>query len=449
LTKLVGYLSLQDIQHHLDNPWATRVWTIQEHAMAVQPVVMCGTNKASWKLFFDFSSAAADLLSNVSQVNDQMAIMKKRDLWRCRNLVTLLLSNAEIEYENSEVGSAAKLKLLMMSAYLSQVNSCSDPLDKVYSLYGILSDHFAQLPVVDYKRDRSELYAAFTRATMQGTLKFWPASSHQWKSNPLSELPSWVPDLMSTHYDEIGFHCLPDRLPDDDSEIGANNATLASKISSDLLSCSDSGLITLKGIQFSTIEVSDKRWPTFHAATWKRVFCLVSWIMFCLNLSTSSIPYPQQNGNLLALRTIFDAVLHEGRAKRRAGFLACLQWFEKEAQAFQMVDPNAWEDSEALIKRASTLLRDTLRSAFISTSLSISGSILFLTTTGHIGVTIGDVERGDTIALLSGSQRPIVIRRQQNGQWRCVASAYVAGIMQGEAWPKDKSVDELDTFVLA
>jgi hypothetical protein len=70
-----------------------------------------------------------------------------------------------------------KVEFLSLFSFLSQQNNCSKPLDKVYALYGLFGCHFGYLPDVDYTRDIRALYTDFTRATVQSSNKFWPASS--------------------------------------------------------------------------------------------------------------------------------------------------------------------------------------------------------------------------------------------------------------------------------
>jgi len=60
----------------------------------------------------------------------------------------------------------------------------------------------------------------------------------------------------------------------------------------------------------------------------------------------------------------------------------------------------------------------------------------------------GLVEKGNTVAILSGSNKPLILRSDEKGTWRCIGSAYVSGIMKGEAWHPDTPVEELETFKL-
>jgi hypothetical protein len=58
--------------------------------------------------------------------------------------------------------------------------------------------------------------------------------------------------------------------------------------------------------------------------------------------------------------------------------------------------------------------------------------MLFSTLSGRFGKTFGHIEPDDTIALLAGSDWP-VIHRQEGENWRYIGSAFLQGIMNGES----------------
>ncbi|RGP58944.1 hypothetical protein FSPOR_11653 [Fusarium sporotrichioides] len=66
----------------------------------------------------------------------------------------------------------------------------------------------------------------------------------------------------------------------------------------------------------------------------------------------------------------------------------------------------------------------------------LSGSIMFLTASGHIGVSNFDVQLGDQVVLLAGCSFPVILRpsKAQLGKTHFLGVAYVAGISHGEAW---------------
>jgi hypothetical protein len=72
---------------------------------------------------------------------------------------------------------------------------------------------------------------------------------------------------------------------------------------------------------------------------------------------------------------------------------------------------------------------------------------LFTVAEGLLGICWGDMHEGDVVTLLEGASAPIVLRKAEES-YIYVAPAYVAGIMNGEAWDKERRVNELNTLTL-
>jgi hypothetical protein len=70
----------------------------------------------------------------------------------------------------------------------------------------------------------------------------------------------------------------------------------------------------------------------------------------------------------------------------------------------------------------------------------------FLTDAGHHGVAARGVQEGDQIVVLEGFTLAMVSRPAGNGYFEMIAPAFVVGIMDGEAWPKDEGKIETLTF---
>lgn len=79
-------------------------------------------------------------------------------------------------------------------------------------------------------------------------------------------------------------------------------------------------------------------------------------------------------------------------------------------------------------------------------NVSPSDCVLIFTES-RIRIMAGYAEDGDTVALLAGSDRPVILR-QDEGRWRCIGSSYVHGITDGEAWPRDWAVEDIEGFAL-
>lgn len=77
------------------------------------------------------------------------------------------------------------------------------------------------------------------------------------------------------------------------------------------------------------------------------------------------------------------------------------------------------------------------------------GRRLFVTDTEHIGLAPEDAEVGDYVFILDGASVPFVFRdrreadREESQVVKLVGECYVQGIMKGEAWQHEPKVDEL------
>jgi hypothetical protein len=325
---------------------------------------------------------------------------------------------------------------------LSQLSSCSDPLDKIYAIYGLLPDNFQRLPAVDYSRDKSKLYEDFTRATIELTEKFWPASL-RWRTEPVFDLPSWVPDV--SHRKKTATSKLFTAKFFDTLESMKMMATLQSKVNLRTLQTSKPGTIALKGRAYTTIIQFDKRWPKWEESRWQLFLCLVHWIVFCLSAEGLDNPYDSQGGRLPALGELLmvDFPDEPGRIAPKQ-FASIVTWIDKMPRS----DPSQADDSNADHRWRQQVHADKDVRDFVGcTTYYLAESILFRTATGHLGRTVAHIEQGDTIALLAGSDWPVILR-QQDDIWRFIGPAYITGIMSGEAWPPDTNTDELETFIL-
>jgi hypothetical protein len=77
-------------------------------------------------------------------------------------------------------------------------------------------------------------------------------------------------------------------------------------------------------------------------------------------------------------------------------------------------------------------------------SLKLLDFTFFLTDAGYQGVAVHGIQEGDKIALLPGFIYPMIVRLVDDNCFEMIAPAFVAGIMNMEAWPKDdEDLDDL------
>lgn len=77
-----------------------------------------------------------------------------------------------------------------------------------------------------------------------------------------------------------------------------------------------------------------------------------------------------------------------------------------------------------------------------------SGRVVFLTTTGFIGLAPHGTRAGDLIHIILGASVPFALRpRPDNVGFELIGEAYVQGIMQGEALAMDNCTGFVDVYI--
>ncbi|KAG8159367.1 hypothetical protein KVR01_011028 [Diaporthe batatas] len=272
----------------------------------------------------------------------------------------------------------------------ARTNGATDPRDKVYAFLPLMQRIEPNTDTLQVRYDMSyqEVYEQFARYSIRlsGTLRYLETLP------PLqyeSSLPSWVIDLQ-----------VPAKYPMRrwaHSQLDAQ-ATGNSKVDLRLLAQSKRGELLLKGSKFSTI---------------KRVSCVAP-------LETRGSPDFAED---IATwfwdwrDTIREAVLKNELACPYSSFA---EGFDEFFDGVMRFNPY------------------------------LGGCTLFITVSGHLGVSQFSVREGDEVVLLAGCTLPTVLRASSSDRYRFFAVAYLAGISHGEAWnPRDSiSHEHLQSFTL-
>ena len=216
-------------------------------------------------------------------------------------------------------------------------------------------------------------------------------------------------------------------------------ATCNSTISVKALQDSSVNTIVLKGTDFAIVPDVAMTWPKTpkhgeEDPVFRDVSRLARWILFL-----GANPHDQCLLDFLCgLYWIAEIIKADRRAvKQYEAFSTWIFRFPSD------IDDDSLRRWMASIRRAKAE-EDVLESLYIKAP----GATLFRTGTGHIGITFGAIKEGNTIALLAGAEYPVVLRCDGENCWDYIGPAYIVRIMTGNAWPKDKDTDEMETFVL-
>ncbi|KAK3308365.1 heterokaryon incompatibility protein-domain-containing protein [Chaetomium strumarium] len=204
-------------------PWFSRVWILQELAMARNdPWVMCGWKRVRWSALVNTWKAIAkevftemgmvrrkerdgEYQNSSSEAGDNTKALKETpdsnddDGTEVLGKLKLDLLD-DLRSTRCSEGGVALRKLLL----ISRTSQSTDPRDRVYGLLGLLSPDDISSPStipipVDYRKPTWEVFAdamshLFSRGEGPYFLSgvFLPGPEH---TSPASDWPSWVPDF--------------------------------------------------------------------------------------------------------------------------------------------------------------------------------------------------------------------------------------------------------------
>lgn len=167
------------------HPWFTRMWIVQEIALAQHADVICGECTISWEkfrqlYFFVFKTLGFGILQG-TRINPDHWLRLER-LSRCADCVAR--------------GDSQPLWTLLVNHRHAQA---STPIDKVYALCGLATDvQSGELDIsIDYTRDYRFALIETTRAIIQRKQSIDIITCAGLA--PDADQPSWVPDMRHAH----------------------------------------------------------------------------------------------------------------------------------------------------------------------------------------------------------------------------------------------------------
>ena len=152
----------------LQLPWWSRVWVVQEAALAKSATVVLGSVSIPWGLFFQFCRSYIKHLPPGACCHSSAAWKMTSALWDDIVLMRLTVWSfytvrAEMELPLSRPAHTAFWKIL----WLLRHKKATDPRDKVYSLLGLLYSHRQPLLIPDYSMSTGETFSSCTEALIK------------------------------------------------------------------------------------------------------------------------------------------------------------------------------------------------------------------------------------------------------------------------------------------
>lgn len=425
-----------DVKCILEAEWYSRIWTLQELTLARAVTVQLGDEVMAWHTFIEMLD---NLIGNYLRVQDTGWISLQARRWHARHMALGLFGNVRGAHATPGRITAAQLvTLLATCVFVSRLQECSDPRDKVYAQYGILSSVIDGLPAIDYIKNVEQVYEDFTRSTIISTRRFWPAAMYHWRVEASSAYPSWVPDMNYTSDVNVNGDIHEDEVSKWTEQ--STSPRPVQDIVMDPLWVQSPGTIAIRGIRYATvIAKQDYRWNIRFETCHNTVMILLFWFRFCIE----HIPEDSQEP-FWELEEIFrlGRPLHK-RLSFGPTFAWITGWFMECVPVLKEKIP---KDQIGTIWGEMFMENEGWK-GFLVDSQRLQSSLLFASSMGTFGVTTANVEQGDVIALLTGSNWPVILR-PLGGKWRCIGSSHVPAAMKNHSWPPHKGLDNLETFTL-
>ena len=422
--------------------WWTRIWVIQEVALAKQAIIACGNHRLS-----------ADCYNNAMLLFSAIAVF-----WLETGGLDLIRSKRELPKKTTN-------NLLQLANKYRQLNA-TNPRDKLYGLLGLAEDIGFE---PEYQLSVRGVYGRFVEASIEssGTLDVLSFVSPTFRNT--HSLPSWIPDWTCAlgYSPLINYPSLDkDRLFRASGDSVAVFQTLFSlkQAGHDSMSteiddfngfefCSISGFVTDTIAQLGdpVMDIESIKSPEMPL--------LQQWIAIFETSTDTNGPYKTEDDLFDALWMTLVADYDDFRRERTNQNLKLHRsvferWLHREHREIpEPSPPITAEDGMVKYKYRPMLERAT------------GSRRLFISTKGYVGLAPLNAEVSDLICILYGGQTPFILRNYSNtcpkiqhifgeegNAYLFIGESYVHGIMDGEAYGEFKrgnSNAKLETFVLA
>ena len=425
-------------------PWFSRVWVIQEMALAKQdPVVMCGYDTVPWSVFTGAWTALApkfyeDWGTTRTKTGDGQDEDETVEVMAKRNFDILDDLRKSVQSHGGEDLSALLL--------VSHISEATDDKDQIYALLGLLRQDDWWAFAFDYRKPTSRIFAeAVAHIFAKGRGPHFLSSTvlHSGTSR-IVDLPSWVPDF-TAQGSQIGLEFHP---PHPMTASGSLMSQTNGKIFED----------------FKTMEIS-----TLLVDVVEETIALPQTLDRCLEQLLAIDELARQN-RAKHLRPSEKYVVQREQSDRVPISSTNSLQAEPDPQLtldglrdnLKAKEPvwrtlisntkySSWYDTapetygdmyhvlvSALRERGSLdqSIREQSKAYLQSLDSHIPGRTFFTTKHSFLGVGMPGVRPGDRATIWFGSDVPFIVRPtsvgEQTESYTLVGAAYIGGIMKGE-----------------
>lgn len=428
-----GYRRPDQVEQNprLRKDWQERVWTVQEFVLAKETIFLRGHQA------FPEESMYVNHVVGLHSVHR-----------RLRDEIGL----------SSQTEPIAAYRSLRLLAQLE----ASDPRDHIFGAYSVMKHFNVDLPAPDYLQVVEQLFIETTRRALSDCSSMKLLCEKRPSKSTQYNLPSWTIDWSSNHEDTEKSPIIGSVYSQQCFQAAPAAFTMRYKLL-------PGRQLFLQGIKIGRVnalgdiskEITEAQGGASHhlmVADWAHQ------VLGEKRRGQDVIIHPNVVEPLDPVMAFYN-ILDQAHLPQRRLFMCkeklvrymivCFQeyfaWLRRTGISFNLDDidwsgwPNEQQAKERIaqhLERGSAAIQQA--SSFAS-GWSLTGLNFFILKSGYFGLGYRDVSEGDILAIAAGADVPIILR-PSDGYYTFMGSAFVPGIMHGEAWKDD--LETLETFII-
>ncbi|KAI2616091.1 HET-domain-containing protein [Hypoxylon sp. NC1633] len=404
--------------------WFTRVWVVQELALATAATVFCGNSSISW----------TDLMAAIT-VQDHL------NLWLSdheRNAYVFILERARQEW------CSGLRRSLLSVLFRYRILDATDPRDKIFGLSALTKSELSGVEALqpNYNVDITDLYTDVAKEIILLQSSDLNLLSVPRRLSGPGHLPSWVPDWTNTRLtaplglanysdiNELVFAASGSSKPQPEFG-GADSSWLGVQGHCIDRIAAVGAVLRLEHLpQTNYLGVRIPK-CAFVLRNWSRVARLRKREPYVTgepirDAFVQTLVTDSTQESIESLRVQLDILERDASIARGLSMLSRLfpQW---------IVDRVVYVTHALLFYNRT----DQLTLDFRIHLSSLADRRIFRTDKGYIGLGSALAEVGDEVAVVKGAKVPLILRAS-GSQWILQGDCFLKGIMQGEAYREDE-----------
>ncbi|KAI2626064.1 HET-domain-containing protein [Hypomontagnella submonticulosa] len=408
----------------IERLWFTRVWVVQELALATQATLFCGNSSISWP----------DLM-------DAITARDRLNLWLSdheRNAYVFILERARQEW------CAGIPRNLLSILFRYRILDATDPRDKIFGLSALTKSELSETQALqpNYNIDTTELYTAVAKEILRHSsdLNLLSVPRRLFGAGPRN-LPSWVPDWSNTRLTApLGLANYSDI---NELAFAASKSSM-SQVEFD--TCSSSLSVRGRCVDRiaavgTVLRLEHLPRTNYHGIRIpKCAFVLDNWFR---------VAKVRESEDYILGGPIRDAFVQtlvtESSDESIETLRQQLDILERNAAIVRWISLLPTFLPDWVVDRAVYLAHailfydrtDQMTLAFRINLSSLADRRVFRTDKGYIGLGPALAEVGDEVAVVKGAKVALVLRPKES-HWTLQGDCFLKGIMRGEAYLEDE-----------